>query len=82
LLLDRLEWLAPAQVGKVRAQDKNTMLTSMQTYFATTNTPLMLALLEDRQDDLNVMREYRRGMVVPDDWFEQADAAQLKRAPQ
>lgn len=80
LLLDRLDWLAPAQVGKGMALDKDTVLNSMHTYFTNAHTPLMLALMQEGQDGLEVMQEYRRGMVVPDDWFEEADAVKLKRA--
>ncbi|MES2041795.1 MAG: DUF1853 family protein [Pseudomonadota bacterium] len=80
LLLDRLDWLAPAQVGKGMTQDKDAILAAMQTYFASAHTPLMLALMQEDQDGLEVMQEYRRGMVVPDDWFELADAVKLKRA--
>ncbi|MBI1772924.1 MAG: DUF1853 family protein [Burkholderiales bacterium] len=80
LLLDRLDWLAPAQVGKRMTQDKDVILNSMQTYFASAHTPLMLALMQEDQDGLEVMQEYRRGMVVPDDWFELADAVKQKRA--
>ncbi|MFZ6734669.1 DUF1853 family protein [Undibacterium sp. Ji42W] len=79
LLLDRLDWLAPAQVKKGMAQDKETILMNMRTSFATANTPLMLALMQEDHDGLNVMQEYCRGMVVPDDWFAQADAVKLKR---
>jgi len=76
LLLDRLDWLAPAQTDKNATQNKDGILNSMQTYFATSNSPLMLALM---QENHGLMQEYRRGMVVPDDWFLQADAVKLKR---
>lgn len=76
LLLDRLEWLAPAQSDKNGVQEKERILNSMQTYFATSSTPLMLALM---QENHGLMQEYRRGMVVPDDWFVQADAVKLRR---
>ncbi|MFZ2999305.1 MAG: DUF1853 family protein [Undibacterium umbellatum] len=80
LLLDRLDWLAPAQVGEGTTQDKDTILNSMQAYFASANTPLMLALMQEDQHGLAVMQEYRRGMVLPDDWFVRADAVKVKRA--
>lgn len=78
LLLDRLEWLAPAQSGKDAVQDKDCILTSMRTYFATSSAPLMLALMQENQ---GLMQECRRGMVVPDDWFIQANMVKQKRTP-
>ncbi|MFZ6709325.1 DUF1853 family protein [Undibacterium sp. TC9W] len=78
LLLDRLEWLAPAQSDKNAVQEKGSILNDMQTYFATSSTPLMLALMQENQ---GLMQEYCRGMVVPDDWFMQADMVKLKRTP-
>ncbi|MFZ6873050.1 DUF1853 family protein [Undibacterium sp. Di27W] len=75
LLLDRLDWLAPVQVATGMTQDKATILPSMQAYFSSSHTPLMLALMQENQ---GVMQEYRRGMVVPDNWFEQADAVKQK----
>ncbi|MFZ6746621.1 DUF1853 family protein [Undibacterium sp. JH2W] len=76
LLLDRLDWLAPAQVGTGMTQEKEVILHGMQAYFSSSHTPLMLALMQENQ---GVMQEYRRGMVVPDNWFEQADAVKQKR---
>ena len=70
LLLDRLDWLAPVQTALGMTQDKQAVMLAMQQQLAASATPLMLALMQESQ---GLMQEYSRGMVVPDDWFEQAD---------
>ncbi|MFZ6658855.1 DUF1853 family protein [Undibacterium sp. TJN19] len=76
LILDRLDWLAPAQVEQGRAHDKAKIISGLHAHFQIANTPVMLALMQENQA---LMQEYSRGMVVPDSWFADADAVQAKQ---
>lgn len=72
LKLDRLQWLAPAQVGIEEALDKSLILDTLQRHFQVDFSPVMVAILKKNGA---VMQEFCRGMVVPNDW--PARAAQI-----
>ncbi|MFZ6759681.1 DUF1853 family protein [Undibacterium sp. Ji50W] len=74
LLLDRLDWLAPAQVLPGATQGKGQVLAAIEASFGVTETPVMLTLMQENEGQ---MQEYRRGMVVPANWFMRA--AEVKR---
>ena len=76
LILDRLDWLAPAQVMQGMAYDKAQIMSGLHAHFQLTHTPALLALVQDNQ---TLMQEYSRGMVVPDSWFADADVVQAKQ---
>ncbi|MCH8619089.1 DUF1853 family protein [Undibacterium sp. TS12] len=77
LMLDRLDWLAPAQVSLGKTQDRADIINALKNYFDNFDSPVMLALMQENQ---GAMQEYQRGMVVPVDWFARASALELKRA--
>ncbi|MFZ6719392.1 DUF1853 family protein [Undibacterium sp. Ji49W] len=74
LILDRLDWLAPAQALPGQTQGNAQVMAAIAASFDVTGTPVMLALMQENE---GLMQEYRRGMVVPADWFMRA--AEIKR---
>lgn len=69
LKLDRLQWLAPAQVTVDEVLDRALILDALHRHFQVDTTPVMVAIMKKNGD---VMQEFCRGMVVPDDWPERA----------
>lgn len=69
LKLERLQWLAPAQVGVDEVLDRALILDALQRHFQVDTAPVMVAIMKKNGD---VMQEFCRGMVVPDDWPERA----------
>ncbi|MFZ6849779.1 DUF1853 family protein [Undibacterium sp. RuRC25W] len=78
VILDRLMWLAPAQVPEQEAIGKQVVLQKIRELFSLVNAPVMLALVVVHDGDA---REIMRGMVVPDGWWAQAALAQKRLAP-
>jgi hypothetical protein len=74
LTLDRLQWMAPAQSGLDEVIDKGMLLETLNRHFLRDSTPVMVAIMKKNGD---LMQEFCRGMVVPNDWPEKA--LQLKR---
>jgi hypothetical protein len=75
LILSRLEWLAPAQCAPDAVMGKADLRQVLQRHFLGDKTPLMLAIMSRHG---NVMQEFCRGMVVPDDWLARAGERRLK----
>lgn len=73
LKLDRLQWLAPAQVGIDEVLDRAFILDTLHRHFQVDTAPVMVAIMKKNGD---VMQEFCRGMVVPDDWPERATQMQ------
>lgn len=65
LRLDRLQCLAPAQVGLEDVMEKHMMLDVLQRHFQVDKTPVMVAIMKKNGQ---LMQEFCRGMVVPNDW--------------
>jgi hypothetical protein len=65
LRLERLQWLAPAQVGIDEVMDKSLIIDLLHRHFHTDATPVMVAIMKKNG---SVMQEFCRGMVVPNDW--------------
>lgn len=71
LILERLQWLAPAQTRMDLVLEKGNLLETLKRHFQQDNNPVMVAIMR-RNGDL--MQEFCRGMVVPDDWLLRARA--------
>jgi hypothetical protein len=69
LILERLQWLAPVQTRLDSVMEQGQLHDAIFRHFQRDNAPIMLALMYKNGD---VMQEYCRGMVVPDDWLIQA----------
>ncbi|MFT5532055.1 MAG: hypothetical protein ACI8WM_000253 [Burkholderiaceae bacterium] len=69
VLLPRLLWLAPLQVGVEQTLDKSAMVAALEAHFAQNAMPVLVSLL--RAVD-GIARETARGFIVPDDWRERA----------
>lgn len=69
LKLDRLQWLAPAQVDVDDVMDKALIVDTLERHFQTDSTPVMVAIMKKNGA---LMQEFCRGMVVPDGWSEKA----------
>ena len=69
LILERLQWLAPAQTRLDMVMEQDQLHNVLFRHFQRDNAPIMLALMTKNGD---VMQEYCRGMVVPDDWTTRA----------
>lgn len=70
IVLPRLRWLAPAKVDGDVALDKRGLQEAVAVHFQTAATPLLIALLEQRE---GAMLEVDRGFVVPNDWHSRAE---------
>lgn len=75
MVLERLEWLAPAQVGEERIKGKTMLLDLLQRHFRADNAPQILTLMSPKGP---LWQEFCRGMVVADDWWERAAQARLQ----
>lgn len=69
LKLDRLQWLAPAQVSPDDVVEKSLILDVLHRHFQVDSTPVMVAIMKKNG---NLMQEFCRGMVVPADWDSRA----------
>ena len=69
VILERIEWLAPARIAAGEGLDMETLRTQLSAYFEHDTMPVMLALLTPQGEDLI---ETSRGFIVPDDWRERA----------
>lgn len=69
MILERLQWLAPAQTRLDSVMVQQQLHDALFRHFQRDNAPVMLALMHKNGD---VMQEYCRGMVVPDDWQKRA----------
>lgn len=74
LVLERLQWLAPAQAEPDDVLDKPMLLEYLQRHFVGDSTPVLVAIMR-RNGAL--MQEFCRGMVVMNDWPKKAE--QLRR---
>lgn len=70
LQLERLEWLAPAQVVVDEVFDKEMVIDALHRQFNLNNSPILIAIMKKNGD---VMQEFCRGFVVPNDWLERAN---------
>jgi hypothetical protein len=69
LILERLQWLAPVQTRLDGVMEQGQLHDAIVRHFQRDNAPIMLALMNRNGD---VMQEYCRGMVVPNDWIARA----------
>lgn len=74
VILQRLEWLAPAQLSCDAVFGKEELLTQIKSHFSISTAPVLLATTVTQD---GIAREVRRGMLIPDDWWDQASAAKL-----
>lgn len=70
LILERLQWLAPAQTRLDNVMVQPQLQNALLRHFQRDNAPIMLALMNKNGD---VMQEDCRGMVVPNDWLARAN---------
>ncbi|MFZ6689007.1 DUF1853 family protein [Undibacterium sp. SXout11W] len=78
VMLERLMWLAPVQVAANELVGREQLIEKTEAQFAVVNSPVMLAITEVQH---GIAREVCRGMVVPDDWWQQAVEARKRLAP-
>lgn len=71
LILPKLRWLAPARAELWDGLTKAALIELISTRLKTEQTPVMIALMENKG---NCLQEVRRGMVVPNDWMMRAEA--------
>lgn len=74
MVLERLDWLAPAQAEQDQVMDRDLTMDTLHRHFQIEKRPVMIAIMK-RNGDL--MQEFCRGFVVPDLWPLQA--SQLHR---
>jgi len=77
IVLPRLGWLAPAKVLPDQSIDRKALHAAAQTHFATSSTPVLVALLERHGEWL---LEFDRGFIAPDDWRSKA-ASRVRKIP-
>lgn len=70
IALDKLSWLAPAQVEIDEVLDKDMLIEEVKRQFANEAGPILVAIMGKHED---VMQEFCRGFIVPDDWEEKAN---------
>ena len=70
--------LAPAQSGLDEVIDKGMLLENLNRHFLRDSTPVMVAIMKKNGD---LMQEFCRGMVVPNDWPEKALQLKLQGLP-
>lgn len=73
-ILERLDWLAPAQVDEADVMKKDIVVDMIERHFHVDQRPVLVAIMR-RSGDL--MQEFCRGFVVPDNW--PVRAAQVER---
>ena len=69
MVLPRFQWLAPAQTCVSQVMDKSQLEGDLYRHFQLDKTPVMVAIMHKSGD---LMQEFCRGMVVPDDWLSRA----------
>lgn len=77
LILERLQWLAPAQTWPDLVLEKGDLLEALNRHFQNDSSPVMVAIMRRNGD---VMQEFCRGMVVPNDWLSRA-RTKLRQSP-
>ncbi|MDO8177310.1 MAG: DUF1853 family protein [Undibacterium sp.] len=78
LILERLQWLAPAQTSLSAVMEKAMLHDALHRHFQRDSAPVMLAIMRKNGD---VMQEFCRGMVVPNDWPVRAQEKRQQRLP-
>jgi hypothetical protein len=68
LLLPRLEWMPPALALSASACDLSSLALLVEAEFTRDNMPVLVAELAPDEVEIGLLREVRRGFVVPDDW--------------
>ena len=76
LILERLQWLAPVQTNLSEVMEKRQLQEALHRHFQCDNSPVMLAIMRKNGE---VMQEFCRGMVVPDDWLLRAKEKRQQR---
>ncbi|MEB0133889.1 DUF1853 family protein [Actimicrobium sp. CCC2.4] len=69
MVLPRLSWLAPLQVGLDQPLNKAEMISALAAHFAQNPMPVLVSLLHAAN---GFAQEFSRGFIVPDDWRERA----------
>lgn len=69
VLLPRLSWLAPLQVGLDQTVNKAAMIVALEAHFMQNSMPLLVSLLRVVN---GLAQEVSRGFIVPNDWRERA----------
>ncbi len=69
VILQRLQWLAPAQIAPQQAISANDLRTQLDAHFVQDTMPVMVALLAPKG---GLLVETARGFIVPDDWRQRA----------
>jgi hypothetical protein len=77
LILERLSWLAPAQVDADDVVNKSFLTDAIARRFQVSETPVLVAIMKRNG---NVMQEFCRGMVVPNRWPDKVCALRDIRA--
>lgn len=72
LMLPRLEWMPPALARPADVSDWEPFELRLQREFARYNMPVMVAEMAPEESEDGLLREVRRGFVVPDDWSHRA----------
>lgn len=75
VILQRLAWLAPVQVAGDAIFGQSELLAQIKSYFSMSTAPVLLAITMTRD---GIAREICRGMVIPDDWWDQARTSRLR----
>ena len=78
VILDRLLWLAPVQMPPQEIMCKQSLIEKVTISFLQVKTPIMLAITSEQN---GYAREICRGMIVPDDWWDQACEARDRLKP-
>lgn len=65
MVLERLDWLAPAQCDPTDAMRKDLLIEMLERHFHIDQRPVLVTIMR-RNGDL--MQEFCRGFVVPSDW--------------
>lgn len=76
MILDRLQWLAPAQARLDCVMETNLLHEVVSRHFQHDDSPLMLAIMRKHGD---IMQEFCRGMIVPDNWLSRAREKRQQR---
>ncbi|MEB0138059.1 MULTISPECIES: DUF1853 family protein [unclassified Undibacterium] len=78
ILLERLDWLAPAQLAEADVPTWAALLQEVEQHFSHSQATLLLALV---QCAAGQARELSRAMIVADDWWQQAAQARTALRP-
>ena len=69
VILQRLQWLAPAQITPQQAISAPDLCVQLDAHFVQDTMPVMVALLAPMEE---LLVETARGFIVPDDWRQRA----------